>query len=187
MILREQLLAALYGVWQVLKLDACAFDFFEKTPGGFARSFLPALVVSPLHLLHEVLVYDAARSKLAFAPYLVVQILSDVLSWTLFPFAMIYVARLLARETRYFWYMVPYNWFQLPLGLALFPIILLADVGIVSMQMAAFVNLVVLTLFFTFGSFMARVGLQVGLGSAIGIVVVDLMLTVFTNQMISRI
>ncbi len=185
--LREQLLAALYGVWLLLKLDARAFDFFEKTPAGFARSFLPAIVVTPLHLLHEVLVFDAAHSKLAFVPYMVVQLLSDVLAWTAFPFAMIYVTRLLARETRYFWYMVPYNWFQLPLGLVLFPIVILADLGFAPAQAAGFVNLLVLTLSFTFGSFMARVGLQLGLGSAIGIVIVDLMLTLFTNQMIARI
>lgn len=187
MISRGQLAAALSGVWLLLKLDARAFDFFEKSPGGFARSFLPAVVLTPLHLIHEALIYHPASGKLAFMPYMVVQFLSDVLSWTLFPFAMMYIARMLARDARFFWYMVPYNWFQLAFGLVLFPVSILADLGFAPPEMAVFVNLLFLTSFFTFGIFLARVGLQISVMTSLGIVMLDLMLSLLTNQLVSRI
>ena len=187
MILREQLIAALYGVWLLLRLDPRAFEFFEKSLGGFARSFLPAIVLFPLHLTHEALIYQPGPGKLAFAPYLVVQTLSYVVSCTAFPFVMIYVSRLQAREARYFWYIVPYNWFQLPLGLLFIPFAVLTDLGVVSVQLAAFTNLFALTLFFTFGSFIARRGLQVEVMTSIGIVILDFLLTVLIDNLVSRI
>jgi hypothetical protein len=140
-----------------------------------------------VHLVHETLTYDPARAKLAFVPYLVVQILSDVLAWTAFPFAMIYIARALGREERYFWYMVPYNWFQLPLGLLMFPIFILADLGIVPNSIATFSNLLSLMLFFTFTSFIARVGLQISVMTSIGLVLLDFMLGLFVNQLVAQI
>jgi hypothetical protein len=185
--LGPQLLAALYGVWLLLKLDPRALEFFEKTPGGFARSFLPAVLLVPLHLTHEILTYDPAQTKLAMAPYLVVQLLSDVLSWTVYPFVMIYVARSFTLEARYFSYMVPYNWFQLPLGLMLFPIAIMADLGMAPMAMVSFINLLAVMVFFTFGSFIARIGLQIGVMTSIGLVILDLLLTVITNQLVGRI
>jgi hypothetical protein len=187
MIRREQLSAALYGVWLLIKLDARAFAFFEKTPGGFARSFLPAALLLPLDLIHEVLIYQPGAGKLAFAPYLVVQVLSYVLSCTAFPFVMIYVARLLAREPRFLSYMVPYNWFQLPLGLLLLPIAIFTDIGLAPVQMAGFIDILALTLYFTFGSFIARIGLQIGVMTSIAIVMLDLLVTLITNQFVSRI
>ena len=187
MITLSQLASALYGVWLLLKLDPRGFDYFEKTPGGFARSFLVAAVLSPLYFAHAVLTYHGHKTKLAFMPYLVVQTLSDVLSWVAFPFAMLYVTELLSRQGRYLTYMVGYNWFQLAVGCALLPIAVLADLGFLSMKFAGFLNLLALVVFFTFGAFIARIGLQLGVGTAVGIVVIDLMLSLAINQAIGRI
>jgi len=187
MISAGQLAGAFYGIRLLLKLDPRALDFFEKTPRGFAWSFLPAAVLMPLHLTHVILLYHPKAGALGFAPYVVVQFLSYVMSWVAFPFVMIYIARLLGRDSRYFWHMVPYNWFQLVTGLVMLPLSILADLGAIPRDMAGFFALVAVTLFFTFASFIARAGLQIGMLTAIGIVILDLVLTLLTNQLISRI
>ncbi len=187
MISIRQLAAALYGVWLLLKFDARALDFFEKTPAGFARSFLPALILSPLHIVHTIMVYDPSRAGLALGPYVVVQVLSDVMSWVAFPFAMLYVSQLLNRGSYFLTYMVPYNWFQLPVNLVILPMAILADIGVISGRAAGFIDMLMLTLFFTFGTFIARIGLRIGLPTAVGLVVLDFLLTLIINQMIARI
>ena len=187
MISVRQLAAALYGVWLLLKLDPRAWDYFEKTPIGFARSFLPALLLSRLHIIHSVIVYDPAHAKLALGPYLVVQVLSDVMSWVAFPFAMLYVCRLLNRGPYFLSYMVPYNWFQLPVNLVIQPVAILADMNVIPGQAAGFTDMFMLTLFFAFTAFIARIGLRISLMTAIGIVMLDFLLTLIINQVIARI
>jgi hypothetical protein len=183
----SQLAAALYGVWLLIRLDPRAFSFFEKTPEGFARSFLPAVVIMPLQLAHEILIYSPAKAHLAFAPYVVVQLLSSILSWVAFPFAMLYVSELLNRRPRYFWHIIPYNWFQLAAGLLFLPLAILADLHMIAGRPAAFLNLLALGVFFTFATFIARGGLQVGFAGAIGVVMVDLMLNQLIQQLVSKI
>ena len=187
MIPAGQLAAALYGVWLLLKLDVRALGFFDATPQGFLRSFVPALILAPLHFTDAVLAYNHERIALTFVPYLVVQFIAYVLSWVTFPFVMIYVSRLLGREARYLTYMVPYNWFQLLVGGATLLIMLLSDVGALPAEGAGFVQLMIMALFFTFGAFIARVGLSVGISTAIGIVVLDLMSSLLLYQIVDRI
>jgi hypothetical protein len=116
-----------------------------------------------------------------------VETLSYVLSWVLFPFAMLYVSDFLQRSPRYFWHMVPYNWFQLAAGLLLLPVAILADLGALPMQLAAFLNLLALSVFFTYAAFIARFGLQVGIGTGIALVVLDLLLNLLSQQLIAKI
>jgi hypothetical protein len=187
MISTGQLAAALYGVWLLLKLDARCLAFFDKTPGGFARSFLPALILAPLHFIDAGLAYNKTETSLGFAPYMIVQFIAYVLSWVTFPFVMIYVARLLGREARYLAYMVPYNWFQLLVGGVLLPVMLLTDLNLLPVDAAGFLQLIALLMFFTFGTFIARVGLYVGLTAAIGVVVLDFTLSLLLNQIVARI
>jgi hypothetical protein len=187
MISTGQLAAALYGVWLLLKLDPRCLGFFDKTPGGFARSFLPALILAPLHFIDAALAFSKADTSLAFAPYMVVQFIAYVLSWVTFPFVMIYVSRLLNREARFLTYMVPYNWLQLLVGGALLPVTLLMDLNILPVEAAGFLQLLALLAFFTFGAFIARIGLYVTLSTAVGVVVLDFMLSLLLNQIVQRI
>ena len=187
MITLEQLAAALYGVWLLLKLDPSALEYFEKTPGGFARSFLPAIVLAPLYIVHSILVYEPGHTKLALGPYLVVQILSQVIDAVAFPFVMLYVTQLLHRAPRFLTYIIPYNWFQLAVGAVMVAILLLSDTGAISSLLAEYIYLFILIVYFTFGAFIARIGLSIGLMTSIGIVILDYLLSLLTGQLIARI
>ena len=156
MITVNQLAAALYGIWLVLKLDPRGFAYFEKTPGGFGRSFLAAAVIAPMQLAHMLLIYGQSRPKLAFVPFMVVQILAFVLSWVSYPFVMLYVTALLNRQGRYFWQMVPYNWLQLAIDIPLVTLALLADVHVIPARAFLVVTWFTLVLSFSMFIFLAR-------------------------------
>ena len=187
MIGAEQLAAALAGLRLLLRLDARGLDLFEKTAAGFARSFVIAGVLLPLHAIHWVVSFDAAKENLDFLPYLLVKALTYVLLWVLFPFVMLYVTDLMDRRERYYWHIVAYNWMQLPLGLLMMPIALLADGQLLPQSVLGLLNLGALAAFFFYATFLARWGLKLNPAAAFGIVVLDFVLGEVVNGLVGKI
>ena len=176
MISAQQLANALYGTWHVIKFDIKGWGYFETSLQGFRASFTPALLLAPFHFLHTVTAFSPERTELDFIPYIVVEILSYVISWTLFPFAMVYVSEFLGKAPRYFSHMVPYNWIRLPIEGPLYLILLLFDFGAISIEGVAFLNLIGLGALIIYGTFVAGFGLTVTTGTAMGLVALDFVL-----------
>lgn len=182
-----QLAAALTGLRLLLRLDPRGLELFEKTAGGFARSFIVAAMLLPLHALHWVLSFDAAKENLDLLPYLVVKALTYVLLWVLFPFVMLYVTELLERRPRYYWHIVAYNWLQLPLGLLMMPIAFMADGQLLPQSILGVLNLGALAAFFFYATFLARWGLMLAPAMAFGVVVLDFVLGEVVNGLVGKI
>jgi hypothetical protein len=187
MITAGELARALFGLKLLLRFDGRAWGVFERTPRGFLTSFTAAAVIAPLHFLHTFVIYDAGATTLGPVAYAVVKVLSYVISWTLFPFAMIYLTRLLDRESRYFWHIVPYNWFQLAVGLPLYAIALLADAQALPEQAFALANLAAMVAVAIYATFIAAVGLRLPVGTAMSLVVLDFVLAFLANGFVARI
>ncbi len=183
----RQIANALYGLWLLAKFDLRAWSYFEKTLSGFWASFLVAAALAPFYFAHTIFLFDDRKPQLAFVPYLVVQALTYVVVWAIFPFAMMYVVQLLQRTPRYYWHMVPYNWMQLPLGLVHYGAWLLADARLLPVRAAVYVELSALLILSIYGTFVAGVGLQIGAGTALSLVVLDIVLGLITSQLIARI
>jgi hypothetical protein len=184
MISVRQLASSLYGVWLLLRWDSAGFGFFERDFRGFVRSYLVAIALAPVYVAHAIAVFDPARTGGPFASYLTTEIIAYVMSWSVFPFAMIYIARILDRDRRYFDYLVPYNWFQLAVGLVTLPINLLADVGLLTGDAAGFLNLVVLCAFMSYAAFLAHHGLDVPWLTSAGVVTLDIVLSLVVRQVV---
>lgn len=187
MISIPQLAASLRGIRLMAAFNPSAWSCFDKTPAGFWGSFVVAFALSPLNLIHVLLQFQNQPPKLAIIPYLVVEFLSYVLQWALFPFLMMYVAGLLQRRGRYFDYMVAYNWLQLPLTLFFLSFHILGDLHVIAPQGVGILELAGLAVFFVYGTFIAGVGLQVGIGTALSLVVFDFVVSVIASQLIFRI
>ena len=187
MITARELVAGFYGTCLVYRFKPTAWDVFDKTPRGFWAAFIVPLLLAPLQLGHRVFEYSADKNSLGFIPFLIVQVLSYVVMWTLFPFVMMYIARLLGRARRYLWYMVPYIWMQLPMGLVLFSIQLLTDFHILPPAVLSVVSPLTLVVYAVFGTYVAGIGLQIATGTAVGLVVLDYVLGLIAEQLISQI
>ena len=190
----QQLAGALTGLGKLYKFDHSAWDHFDKTAKGFWQSFIVALLLAPLSLAHRLLQFgteaqntSADAPNLGFVPFAIVEVLSYIITWVLFPFAMLYLARLLNRTPRYFAYMVPYLWMQLPIGLLLFSVQVLTDLQILPAEVFEIVNMLVFIAFAVYGSYVAAIGLQVGTGTALGLVVLDYVLGLLAAQLIAQI
>jgi len=187
MISARQLAGALYGLYLLYRFDVRAWDFFDKSPRGFWASYVVAFALAPLQLAHMAMLFKPDKSSLDFVPYMVVQTLSYILSWTLFPFVMLYISRLVQRESRYFAHMVAYNWMQLPLALTLTSMLLLTDLQILPAAVIGIVGPVILVAIAVYGTFVAAIGLQVVTGTALSLVVLDYLLSLIVGELIRRI
>jgi hypothetical protein len=187
MISVRQLAGALYGLWLLYRFDVRGWDYFDKTPRGFWASYVVAFAIAPLQLSHMALLYKPDKAGLDFVPYMVVQTFSYILTWTLFPFVMLYISRLLERESRYLAYMVPYNWMQLPLAAMLSSLLVLTDLQVLPTEVISFIGPVLLVGIAVYGTFVAAIGLQVVTGTALSLVVLDYLLSLIVGELIRRI
>lgn len=178
---------ALYGLGLLLRFDGRAWEFFDKSPRGFWMSYTCALLVAPFHFTHLALNYGSEPATMGPIAFIFVQALSYVLSWTLFPFAMMYAARFLGRAPLYFWHMVPYNWFQLPVGVALGLFALGSDIGLLPLDAYRFAALAAMVVMAIWSTFIAAVGLRITVGSALSLVVLDFLLAFTLAALVQRI
>ena len=181
----RQLATSLYGVWLLLRWDAAGFGLFERSFAGFCRSYAVAFAFLPVYAAHWLVTYDTAASKTPLAVYLFTETMSYVMSWTVYPLAMIYVARILDRDNRYFDYMVAYNWFQVAFVTMSLPISMLANLGVLNAQAATFLSLVAFGAFFAYGTFLAWRALLVGPLTGFGLVLLDFLLSLLVRQVIA--
>lgn len=173
---------ALQGIWRLGHLDEDAFSKFNATEQGFWRSFLAAFLIAPLQLVYQTTVYVTADTPTSGLRFFLIQGLEYVVMWTLFPLVLFYVARLLERQAAYFKYIVAYNWFQLGVGIVAMPIAILLTVDVFPLGGLAFLNTLVLTAYVVYATFLARAGLGIATSGAIGIVVIDIVLSIGVQQ-----
>jgi len=183
----RELAGALYGLGLLLRFDGRAWEFFDKSLRGFWLSFLAAAIVAPLHFAHLAMAYGRTPAALGPMSTAIVQGLTYILTWTLFPFAMMYVSQILGRGGRYFWHMVPYNWFQLPVALSLAALGLLNDFGLITLDAYRFASLIAMVIVAVYTTFIGAVGLRIPIGTAMSLVVLDFALTFLAGALVARI
>jgi hypothetical protein len=187
MISVDKLASAIYGLWLLYKFDVRAWNHFDKSTRGFWSAYVVAAVLAPIQLTHAVLQYDPETTKLALIPFVIVQALSYVITWTLFPFVMLYISNMLGRGTRYLWHLVPYIWLQFPLALLLYTVQLFADIGILPSDILVLLTPMVLIASVVYGTFVAGIGLQVATSTALGLVVLDFVLGLLVGGLIDQV
>ncbi|MGE0719821.1 MAG: hypothetical protein AB7P02_30535 [Alphaproteobacteria bacterium] len=174
---------ALDGAWRLACRDPAGLGRFAGTAQSFWRSFWAAVLAAPLFVLLLALRDLPDEPRGGMGVLLAAEGIAYVANWAAFPLAMVYVARLLRRERRYFLTIEAYNWsavIQVALFAAATAIAALDFLPEALSQGIAFgITLLVLV----YEWFVIRVGLAVGGWTAAGVVVLDLAIGVFLNGM----
>lgn len=173
---------ALYGVWRIARWDEKAFSFFNATEQGFWRSYTAALCVAPLQALYQLSVYLTLDTPPPAWRMIAIESIEYVILWVLFPLAMFYIAKLLERDGAFFRYIIAYNWFQLAVGYLAMPFGILTQFGLLAPSVSGFFDSLIFVSYVTYAAFIARAGLKVGVGTSIGIVIIDILLTLMVGQ-----
>ena len=177
---------ALAGTWRLARGDRGGLFCFDRSLDGFWRSFRAAVISYPIFLVLLTMQVSPAEWERAGGWRVVtVETIGYVVSWVAFPLAMLTVTQRLGRAHRFFDFMVPYNWCQLPQS-ALFVLVGLAaesemrgsqfDEGIGIIAVAA-------TLVYEwYVWYIARVALDITGPTAVFIAVQDFVLGVLISQ-----
>jgi hypothetical protein len=174
---------ALAGTLRLAVGDRSALACFDRTLDGFWRSFRAAVICYPLYLvLLAMRVSVAEWQRSGGWRIVIVETIGYVIAWVAFPLLMVNVTRWIGRAYRFFDFMVPYNWCQVPQSLLFVLVGIESGSGLLSANASETIDVVAAVATLVYEWYIARIALETT-GSAAGFVVlVDLVLGVFLSR-----
>ncbi|WP_404384196.1 hypothetical protein [Caenispirillum salinarum] len=173
--------SSLWGLNRLLRLDARGIESFNLSVDGFWNSFIVAFLTLPFYLIQSMLYFAGTEQDAHWLRFLGLETVGFALGWLVMPTVMITVSRMLGCFDRFYHYMVPYNWFQLVVAAVLLPLSIVQAVGLLPQGLVALLFLLTTSAFIMYGWFIARHGLGVSAGTAVGIILLDLLLSLLVN------
>jgi hypothetical protein len=174
---------ALTGCLRLARGDRGGLACFDRSLDGFWRSFRAAIISYPLYLMLLAMRVSIAEWRQSGGWRIVtVETIGYVVAWVAFPLLMLNVVRWIGREHRFFDFMVPYNWCQLPQS-ALFVLVgLVSAGGVLSTQASEAMDMAAAIATLLYEWFIARVALDTTGLVAIFVVLLDLVLGVLISR-----
>jgi hypothetical protein len=174
---------ALAGCLRLARGDRGGLACFDRSLDGFWRSFRAAVISYPLYLMLLAMRVGVAEWQQSGGWRIVtVETIGYVVAWVAFPLLMLNVVRWIGRAHRFFDFMVPYNWCQVPQS-ALFVLVgLVSAGGVLSTQASEAMDMAAAIATLLYEWFIARVALDTTGLVAIFVVLLDLVLGVFVSR-----
>jgi hypothetical protein len=174
---------ALAGCLRLARGDRGGLACFDRSLDGFWRSFRAAVISYPLYLMLLAMRVSVAEWQQSGGWRIVtVETIGYVVAWVAFPLLMLNVVRWIGRAHRFFNFMVPYNWCQVPQS-ALFVLVgLVSAGGVLSTQASEAMDLTAAIATLLYEWFIARVALDTTGLVAILVVLLDLVLGVLISR-----
>jgi len=168
---------ALAGTLRLARADPGGMGYFDTSVEGFWHSFRAAALCFPLYLiLLSFPLVIGTGEEIDTGRFFVVETIHFVISWTAFPLAVLPVIDRLGRGSRFFGFIVAYNWCQV-LPTAVFALIALGGgLGLFSATVMLVFDLVVGVATLVYEWYVARVALALSGGLAVLVITVDVVL-----------
>ena len=173
MTLHNSIIHSLYGAYRLACIDKGGFSYFNTDSTGFWHSFRASILVFPLYTITISSRWLADTAEVSNWRFLLVHIISYVISWTAFPVIMNWLCRVLNRRDNYIQLIIAYNWAAVLQSLIYLPIVFMGALGydgLSSVSLIAFV----LVVFYNF--FIIYAALDISISSALGIITLDLII-----------
>jgi len=181
MISSQEMTNSLYGAYRLARADTSGMTYFDTSIDGFWRSFFAAVLVAPLFVLLISIRFGVDDLEISFFRYYAIESVAYVVGWVLFPLVTLYLVQALEREDQYLGFIVAYNWASVLQNGLYLPFAVLFQLGLISGESAAFLNLVLLGLVLAYTWFIARTALDVSGYVAGGIIILDVGLWISLN------
>jgi len=168
---------ALFGAWRLAHFDLQGTTYFDRSPRGALRSFWVAAILLPAYVIMVLLHLIERPAAIAPAALVLVHGVAYLIGWTAYQVTVLWLARFIDREAECFGYIAMYNWSQLLVMVVVLPISALRVGQMLPEGLTGLLELLVNLAVIAYLWFIARAGLQVGPFAAMGLVAVDLTLS----------
>ena len=174
---------ALAGTLRLARGDRGGLACFDRSLDGFWHSFRAAVISYPLYLVLLAMRVSVAEWESSGGWRIVtVETIGYVIAWVAFPLLMLTVVRWIGRAHRFFDFMVPYNWCQVPQS-ALFVLVgLESGSGMLSTQASEAIDIIAAIATLVYEWYIARVALDTSGSAAAFVVLLDLVLGVLLSR-----
>jgi hypothetical protein len=178
MISTREISIALYGTWRFATLERSAIQYFDNTPEAFWRSFNAAAIALPAYALLVMLSFAQHPVEAGAVRILLVEAISYVISWVLFPLVMVAFTDTTKTAANYFRFIAAWNW-SIVLQVFLFlAVSAFAASGTVPDNLGGFISLVATLAILFYQGFIAKTTLDLPVPAAVLVVVIDLAIAV---------
>lgn len=186
MITPQEVSRSIYGAWRLARFDANGVSFFDNTTEAFWRSFWAAAIVLPLYAVLMIIRNTGVTIAVGPVYAFFVHTIGYAIGWLVFPFAMYYIAVLTDRQQWYCRYIAAYNWAVVLQVTLLLIVSSLAATGLLSPGIGLIMSMIVIAAVLIYQGFIAQVALQATLPGAIGIVLLDFLLSLMVDGWSNR-
>ena len=174
---------AVIGCLRLARGDRGGLAYFDRSLDGFWRSFLSAFLGYPFFLVLLTMRVSLADWNAAGGLQIVlVETIGYLISWVAFPLVMLSVLRWIGRQHRFFDFMVPYNWCQLPQSVLFVLVGLELGTGTLSDPVSQTIEIAAAIAVLVYEWYIARVALETSRSAATLVVLVDLVLGVLITR-----
>ncbi|MDQ0316650.1 hypothetical protein [Amorphus orientalis] len=190
---REEIGRSLGGAWALFLNRREGMQAFDVSIDGFFRSFGAIFLLLPPYAISvlaeaRLLQVGGAASVEAFPMgwFFAWKMLGLAIDWIALPVVLVILARPLGFGPRYIPFVVARNWASpISLSLSVLPAILFAS-GLVGQEFAAILFLIVIVVVVRYQYLITRIALELAIAPTIGIVVLDLLLSLVIGESVNR-
>ena len=191
MISMNEIRAALDGSWLLLRNRPEGQSYFDQSLQGFWRSFQVILLLIPLFLLSGLFEKQLYFAENMFHPegfpdsaIWTAQFFGHGINWIALPVILALIAAPIGISQRYVPFIVVRNWTSLLTAVPYMIIYILFLIGIISPGIAVLLSLTSLLAILWYHFLIARIVLQASVSLAIGVVVLDVLLSLVIGQVV---
>jgi hypothetical protein len=177
----SEIIRSLYGALHLARGDTSGMAFFNATEQGFWRSFTAAILIAPLFALLLTIRYHVNEAGVSLLRFTAIETIAYVVSWVVFPLLLFHLTDILGIGHRFIRYIVAYNWASVLQNLLYLPFALLVEAHLVQGAGSTFFGIILLGLVLLYTWFVTRTALEVTNLLAAGLVMIDLVLSIFIN------
>ncbi len=177
----SEIIRSLYGALHLARGDTSGMAFFNATEQGFWRSFTAAILIAPLFALLLTIRYHVNEAGVSLLRFTAIETIAYVVSWVAFPLLLFHLTDILGIGHRFIRYIVAYNWASVLQNLLYLPFALLVEAHLVQGAGSTFFGILLLGLVLLYTWFVTRTALEVTNLLAAGLVMIDLVLSIFIN------
>ncbi len=177
----SEIIRSLYGALHLARGDTSGMAFFNATEQGFWRSFTAAILIAPLFALLLTIRYHVNEAGVSLLRFTAIETIAYVVSWVAFPLLLYHLTDILGTGHRFIRYIVAYNWASVLQNLLYLPFALLVEAHLVRGAGSTFFGIILLGLVLLYTWFVTRTALEITNLLAAGLVMIDLVLSIFIN------